>query len=693
MNLTDEERQIGIENFRAAIGHRDMREKQLRETVADNLGSKSGLGAYYYGYGEVEDPVRVGVIGTGDEGSVLIGAINPKYVQVVAIADIRPYNIYRAFYGDKSSNNARRVRPGLMKLYGWADEETAREKVKVYTDDYEELLDDENVEAVIIALPLHLHAEASIKAMRRGKHVLCEKLMAHSVHECKEMARVARETGKLLAVGHQRHYSVLYANAVEVIKSGLIGDVHHIRAQWHRGNLPGKDSWQQPLPNEKMRADLATAAERLHTEAPKAIAAQQKAKAEIEKVRAAVPSDLPEKEAGLLASWQKTFDKWDGELAKLPEKWDTAICQICRLGNHDKPLSVADRMLFTEVSKNVKRVADVVKAYSDRLAKLRITSGEKKALKDRVAAVQKQRKRLEDLKDKVEILTNRIKDAELAQRVQDYGYRARQVGGKEISALEELIRWRLWDRTGGGLMAELGSHQLDAAGIFISAQRKDGKKAQPLSVTAVGGRHLFDHDRDIDDHVYCSFEFPAADYDAKDEEKRNRKVVVSYSSINGNGYGGYGEIVFGTKGTLILQTEKDVMLFKGSDTYGYVKIGGGKGNLRLDADYAGGSQAAQLAGLALEYPTSRGYTEEIEHWAWAIRTPDGKVPLRCDPKVALADAVIALTTNLVMRGPDALPEAEAVEGRVNFNPAWFDPDDDATPEGEAPDVNRKQYQV
>ena len=44
--------------------------------------------------------MRVGVIGTGDEGSVLLGAINPKFITVKAIADIRPYNVWRAFNGD-----------------------------------------------------------------------------------------------------------------------------------------------------------------------------------------------------------------------------------------------------------------------------------------------------------------------------------------------------------------------------------------------------------------------------------------------------------------------------------------------------------------------------------------------------------------------------------------------------------------
>ena len=71
-----------------------------KESIAAGAVTGGGLGAMYFGYEKVTNPVRVGVIGTGDEGNVLIGAINPEYVQVVAIADIRPYNVHRAFHGD-----------------------------------------------------------------------------------------------------------------------------------------------------------------------------------------------------------------------------------------------------------------------------------------------------------------------------------------------------------------------------------------------------------------------------------------------------------------------------------------------------------------------------------------------------------------------------------------------------------------
>ena len=55
-------------------------------------------------------------------------------------------------------------------------------------------------------------------------------------------------------------------------------------------------------------------------------------------------------------------------------------------------------------------------------------------------------------------------------------------------------------------------------------------------------------DRDCEDHVYCMYEFPGPEY----KKDPNKKIVLTYSSINGNGFGDYGEVVMGTKGTLVL---------------------------------------------------------------------------------------------------------------------------------------------
>ena len=83
-------------------------------------------------------------------------------------------------------------------------------------------------------------------------------------------------------------------------------------------------------------------------------------------------------------------------------------------------------------------------------------------------------------------------------------------------SMEELVRWRLYNRTGGGLMAELGSHQLDACSIFL------GKK-HPLAVTGVGGTNFYNDDREVEDHVYRTYEFPGEQYDADHRQPRAKK--------------------------------------------------------------------------------------------------------------------------------------------------------------------------
>ena len=295
----------------------------------------------------------------------------------------------------------------------------------------------------------------------------------------------------------------------------------------------------------------------------------------------------------------------------------------------------------------------------------------------------KNKSKLADLEKRKALLEKQVLDA--AVDATKYGYLEKTLpGGYVVSPLEELIRWRLFQRTGGGLMAELGSHQLDAAGIFCSSQRKDGQKARPLSVTAVGGRHIFPYDREVDDHVYCMYEFPQPDYNEDDAELRNKKIVVTYSSINGNGFGGYGEIVMGTKGTLLLENEQEVMLYKDAATSSSVSVAKGKdGGPTLDTTASGGGAAVAKAAVEAG-PVSRGYTEEIEHWAWCIRNfkpenlndKENKLRPKCHPEVAMSDAIIALASNLAIKE----------QKRLDFKPEWFDIFHDDTPEGKAPTI-------
>lgn len=590
--LSADQRAVGQSNYYNAVGtimpmtRRDL----LKGIVATGAVSGAGLGAMYFGYEKVSDPVRVAVIGTGDEGNVLIGGCNPEYVTVKAICDIRPFSLHRAFHGDWSSSSALVRRPGLLRVAGYGTEAEARKSVNIYdatNGGIKACLDDPEIEAVIIALPLWLHAPVAAQAMQRGLHVLTEKLMAHNVAQCKVMSRMSEElTDKAgnplhLATGHQRHYNVKYDNAINLIRWGLIGQLHHIRAQWHRGNVPGSDSWKMPIPGGEKTPD------------------------------------------------GKTFDKIAGDIR-----------------------------------------------YRER------------ALKDATDPVEIERLQME-------LAQWRAWDADKAIDPKEFGYKDFTVNDRLFSAEEELHRWRLFDRTGGGLMAELGSHQLDAVSIFLSSLRDDGKKVHPLSVHAVGGRHIMPLDREVDDHVYCTFEFPGPEYAPsfdvgyKDRSENypdgsvpgyetdpNKKVVVTYSTINGNGFGGWGEVVLGTKGTLILDKETDVLLYRDADTS--TKVGVSKqagGGYALDTS-ASGDYASPLAQAADAGPVSRGYREQIEHWAYCIRNPSPENRVRCYPAVAMGDAVIALATNVALKNA-----AQGKGGYLPFEEEWFEVQSDAVPDG------------
>lgn len=522
MHLTPEQKKLGRENFYNAVGA--TRREFLQGALAA-VPAGAAITAYmsreYFGYGDLQGgPVRAGLIGTGDEGGILLTESNPDYIQFVAYSDIRPSQVKRAKYGDPNSTH----RVGLMRHYDLTEATFDRE-IKYYRD-YHNLLDDPDVEVVVIALPLHLHHPAVMDALDAGKHVLCEKLMAHNVKQCKELARKAEEAGRYFAVGHQRHYSVLYDNALSIIENGLLGDVQHIRALWHRNNTWPKMKDGQPV--------------------------------------------LEDGKPVLRDSWRKDIPTEDLEV------------------DYEK-----------------------------------------------------------------------------------YGYKS----------LNELVRWRLYQRTGGGLMAELGSHQLDACSIFLGEVR-------PLAVSGIGGKYFYDDDREVDDHVYVTFEFPGYDHPSGKNAGGNPNdiVVVTYSSINTNSMEQYGEQVLGTRGSLFVEGEQEVMLFKerapGQSTAPReTEISvttKGKGPVLDTAESPGsGPAAAGLAQATLSDKPSRGYREEMEHLAWCIRNgdpretdPKSRIQPRCHPRVALADAVYALTSNLAIRRRQ----------RIEFKPDWFDPNNDAVPE-------------
>ncbi len=106
-------------------------------------------------------------------------------------------------------------------------------KAKRYRDFRRMLEKQKEIDAVVVATPDHIHAPASMMAMKLGKHVYCEKPLTHSVYEARDLARVAREAGVATQMGNQGHSIDGIRRCCEMIRSGAIGPVRQYHAWTH----------------------------------------------------------------------------------------------------------------------------------------------------------------------------------------------------------------------------------------------------------------------------------------------------------------------------------------------------------------------------------------------------------------------------------------------------------------------------
>ena len=130
--------------------------------------------------------------------------------------------------------------------------------------DYREMLEKESgkIDAVMVGTPDHHHAPATIRAIRAGLHVYCEKPMTHTVHESRVVAEAAKKHGVATQLGTQIHAGDNYRRVVEIIQSGVIGDVTEVHVWvgkgWGGGDRPAGgqeppaaldwDLWLGPAP-------------------------------------------------------------------------------------------------------------------------------------------------------------------------------------------------------------------------------------------------------------------------------------------------------------------------------------------------------------------------------------------------------------------------------------------------------------
>jgi predicted dehydrogenase len=149
--------------------------------------------------------------------------------------------------------------PDLFEVVACCDErrELAEERAQqlnapVVTTDYRELLRRDDVDAVDICLPHHLHAEVAIAAAEAGKHVLVEKPIATTLPDADAMIAAAEKAGVVLMVAHNERYMPVYRKAKELVGQGVLGRIFLARADhnqfvrvndrhwlWHKASAGG----------------------------------------------------------------------------------------------------------------------------------------------------------------------------------------------------------------------------------------------------------------------------------------------------------------------------------------------------------------------------------------------------------------------------------------------------------------------
>ena len=199
--------------------------------------------------GGAEDPapsekVNVAIIGTGGQGIVNMKQLfNEPDVRIAALCDINDESDYSMYYYGGTAG----LKPAL---------ELVRQKYgqpcPTYRD-YHEMLDKEDIDAVLVATPDHSHAVISLAAIRKGKHLYCEKPLCRTVYETRIVTEAARQAGVATQLGNFGHSTEDIRLTCEWIWDGAIGDVREVHAWTNTGarrwtNLSGRPTDSPPVP-------------------------------------------------------------------------------------------------------------------------------------------------------------------------------------------------------------------------------------------------------------------------------------------------------------------------------------------------------------------------------------------------------------------------------------------------------------
>ena len=167
------------------------------------------------------EKARIALIGTGSRGQYHIHNLKEiPHARIVAVCDNYAPNLQQAV----------ELCPGA----------------KAYTD-YRKLLESADIDGVIISTPLNWHAPIVLDALAAGKHVFCEKALAMNVKDCWQMYMKHKATGKIFFTGQQRLFDPRYIKVMEMIHTGVFGNIEGIHTFWYRNG-----DWRRNVPSPEL---------------------------------------------------------------------------------------------------------------------------------------------------------------------------------------------------------------------------------------------------------------------------------------------------------------------------------------------------------------------------------------------------------------------------------------------------------
>lgn len=168
------------------------------------------------------DRVRLGMIGVGARGQELLKQVlELPQAQLVAVADVYT----------RRHEEAKHLAPGVQSF-----------------DDHRRLLDIKDLDGVIVASPLHMHARHFLDTLAAGKDLYSEKTMTWSIPEAEQCLKASQASDRVVQIGLQHESSGALADARKWIKAGLAGKITQVESWMSRNTPPGQGQWVRPIP-------------------------------------------------------------------------------------------------------------------------------------------------------------------------------------------------------------------------------------------------------------------------------------------------------------------------------------------------------------------------------------------------------------------------------------------------------------